>query len=184
MNGYVEVLKPTHSRNQRVAQVIATFITLVALIIISTELASAEKVTRYTTSKTQNQFTRDCRNYGGTPKSEATKVVSCTWNETTKTTCDFNQKPAACKDVKTYEPAGSGADAGNLQVVDQTVAPADAVSGPEIESDSIIDSNPVQVAESEIVAEPTEQAEPTSPTEDTVSTMPPSDVDSLPEFGQ
>jgi hypothetical protein len=87
-------------------------------------------------------------------------------------------------------PASGG---GTFEAAETTADPIDFTTGQVLEADSVVDSNSVSIAETDIAAAPAEPtgtapaAEPVEPmaTEEPVDTTTmPSDVQSLPEFGQ
>jgi hypothetical protein len=130
---------------------------------------------------------------GGTPKREGTHIVSCTLGSGSKTTCDFNKKPAECVNVQGGGKAAPAAGGATFEAVETTAEPMDITTGQVIEAGSNLESNPESVAENDIVAAPAEptaaapSAEPAVPaatTEPTNTTIAPAEVQDLPEFGQ
>ena len=108
------------------AQSIAVALLLAALwMMLSNVPASAET---NSTLHPQNQFVRDCRALGGTTKRQATHIVTCTFPDGAKWTCDFNQAPPACTYKPASKPAAStnGTVAGTAAVPDGTIEQTDA----------------------------------------------------------
>lgn len=124
--------------------------TLLALLLLSATASLVRADTNNPFPGTQNDFTNQCRALGGTPHREATHVVSCTWPNGGKQTCDFNQKPNSC----TYTPPpknspspGGNAPTGNIEPAEQvTSADADQPGGALTESSQVVNADDSEVA--------------------------------------
>jgi len=64
---------------------------LLPIVLLNATVALARADANNPFPGTQNDFTNQCRSLGGTPHRETTHVVSCTWPNGGKRTCDFNQ---------------------------------------------------------------------------------------------
>ena len=94
---------------------------LLAFLLLNATLALARADSNNPFPGTQNDFTNQCRSLGGTPHREATHVVSCTWPNGGKQTCDFNQKPNSC----TYTPPPKNSPSPNGSVTTGNIVQAD-----------------------------------------------------------
>jgi hypothetical protein len=103
-----------HAAKRLIGALLLAFLLLNAMF----SLAGAKPVPPF--EGTQNDFTNECRIMGGTPKREATHIVSCTYPGGVKKTCDFNQKPASC--TSTTPPKANQNSNGNVVVNDESLS--------------------------------------------------------------
>ena len=93
---------------------------MLAILLLNATFTLAHADSKNPFPGTQNDFTNQCRSLGGSPHREATHVVSCTWPNGGKQTCDFNQKPNSC----TYTPPPKTSPAPNGNVASGSVVQA------------------------------------------------------------
>ena len=153
---------------------------LLAFLLLNATMALARADSNNPFPGTQNDFTSQCRALGGTPHREDTHVVSCTWPNGGKQTCDFNQKPNTC----TYTPppknspaANGNVTPGNIEQVNQN-----QISATDGSQTGGIPAGDVQVVsvESSGPNAPLGAEEP-SVSNDAPATMESGDVSTLPE---
>jgi hypothetical protein len=132
MNSQTIALDPRSASAATARRFTITALFLVALFLATSAGVGAEE------RNLQNAFVSFCRQLGGTPKREATHVVTCSEPNGTTTTCDFNDKKSpAC--TTTYPPEISTGDlsptdpepqapSGNVQPFETTGTSLDAQS--------------------------------------------------------
>lgn len=121
--GRADVNSAVGSVRRMAARLLIAALTATLMLGAMADLASARTVT---TTLGQNDFTRACRDGGGTPKRIRSHVVQCTTADGTVVTCDFNTSPATC--TVPFMPNGGGPLG---QVTDAELEPVDAQpSGP------------------------------------------------------
>lgn len=180
MNARSRALEIEPARNAMAIQLLIAVLAALLLFNLATTIASADKVTNFKSNLTQNQFTGDCRLMGGTPKREDTHVVSCTLGSGSKTTCDFNKKPAECVNVQAAPAAGGG----TFEAAETTGELIDATLTQDIQSEPALEANPTQVTENDITTAPTGEVVPAEPTETPGIEAVVDEVESFPTFGQ
>lgn len=97
---------------------------MLAILLLNATITLARADSKNPFPGTQNDFTSQCRALGGTPHREDRHIVSCTWQDGGKQTCDFNQKPNSC----TYTPPPKNSPSPNSNVTNGTFEPAGQVT--------------------------------------------------------